>query len=96
MTTGRRTAERRRETAETTIAIALDLDGTGVATVSTGLPLFDHMLAQLGKHGGFDLTVGATGDLEVDAHHTVEDTGITLGTPEEDDRFLAALREVLT
>ncbi|MEZ5209013.1 MAG: imidazoleglycerol-phosphate dehydratase HisB [Acidimicrobiales bacterium] len=55
------------------------IDGTGAVEVSTGLPFFDHMLAQLGRHGGFDLTVRATGDLEIDAHHTVEDTGILLG-----------------
>ncbi|GAC1537619.1 MAG: imidazoleglycerol-phosphate dehydratase HisB [Ramlibacter sp.] len=57
----------------------MNLDGTGVATVGTGLPFFDHMLAQLGKHGGFDLTLSAQGDLEVDGHHTVEDVGITFG-----------------
>ncbi len=74
-----RTATRSRVTKETSIEIELDLDGTGVATVGTGLPFFDHMLAQLGKHGGFDLTLSAHGDLEVDAHHTVEDVGIALG-----------------
>jgi len=74
-----RTATRSRVTKETSIEIELDLDGTGVATVGTGLPFFDHMLAQLGKHGGFDLTLSAQGDLEVDAHHTVEDVGIALG-----------------
>lgn len=77
----RRHAERRRETKETSIEISIDLDaaGGGVVEVSTGLPFFDHMLAQLGRHGGFDLTVKAVGDLEIDAHHTVEDTGILLG-----------------
>lgn len=74
-----RHAERTRRTHETEISIAIDLDGTGAVTVSTGLPFFDHMLAQLGRHGGFDLTVEARGDLEIDAHHTVEDTGILLG-----------------
>ncbi len=74
-----RTATRSRVTKETSIEIELNLDGIGVATVSTGLPFFDHMLAQLGKHGGFDLTLSAQGDLEVDAHHTVEDVGIALG-----------------
>ena len=59
--------------------MAVDLDGTGATEVSTGLPFFDHMVSQLGRHGGFDLTVAAAGDLEVDAHHTVEDVGITLG-----------------
>ena len=68
-----------RNTRETQIEITLDLEGTGAVTVSTGLPFFDHMLAQLGRHGGFDLDLVATGDLEVDAHHTVEDVGILLG-----------------
>jgi imidazoleglycerol-phosphate dehydratase len=66
--------------------VALDVDGTGVVDVSTGVPFYDHMLSQLGKHGGFDLTVTAKGDLEVDLHHTVEDVGIVLGQ---------ALREAL-
>jgi len=74
-----RTAKRSRVTKETSIEIEIDLDGTGQATAATGLPFFDHMLAQLGKHGGFDLTLSARGDLEVDAHHTVEDVGIALG-----------------
>jgi imidazoleglycerol-phosphate dehydratase len=68
-----------RTTNETEITLALDLDGTGRVDVATGLPFFDHMLNQLGRHGGFDLTVDASGDLEIDAHHTVEDTGIALG-----------------
>jgi imidazoleglycerol-phosphate dehydratase len=76
---GARTAVRHRTTKETEIAVRLDLDGTGQTVVSTGLPFFDHMLSQLGRHGGFDLELRATGDLEVDAHHTVEDTGIVLG-----------------
>jgi len=74
-----RSATRSRVTKETSIEIELDLDGTGQATVGTGLPFFDHMLSQLGKHGGFDLTLSARGDLDVDAHHTVEDVGIALG-----------------
>ena len=74
-----RRAVRTRTTKETSIEIDLDLDGHGQVVVSTGLPFFDHMLAQLGKHGGFDLTVKANGDLDVDAHHTVEDVGILLG-----------------
>ena len=74
-----RTATRQRATKETDIDVRLDLDGSGKAEVSTGLPFFDHMLEQLGRHGGFDLTLSARGDLEVDAHHTVEDTGIVLG-----------------
>ncbi|MGY6500169.1 MAG: imidazoleglycerol-phosphate dehydratase HisB [Acidimicrobiales bacterium] len=83
-----RRAERTRATKETSIEIGLDLDATegGVVDVSTGLPFFDHMLSQLGRHGGFDLRVAATGDLEIDAHHTVEDTGILLG-----EVFAAAL-----
>ena len=74
-----RSASRSRTTNETKIDISLDLDGTGQVDVSTGLPFFDHMVAQLGKHGGMDLAVHAEGDLEIDAHHTVEDTGITFG-----------------
>ena len=68
-----------RRTKETSVAVELVLDGSGTAAVETGLPFFDHMLSQLGRHGGFDLTVGAQGDLDVDAHHTVEDVGIVLG-----------------
>jgi imidazoleglycerol-phosphate dehydratase len=68
-----------RKTKETSIEIDLDLDGSGAVAVTTGLPFFDHMVGQLGKHGGFDLTVRAEGDLDVDAHHTVEDVGIALG-----------------
>jgi imidazoleglycerol-phosphate dehydratase len=74
-----RTATRHRATKESDVAVAIDLDGTGVTEVSTGLPFYDHMLDQLGRHGGFDLTVKATGDLHVDSHHTVEDTAIVLG-----------------
>ena len=69
-----------RETKETKVEVRLNLDGTGVNDVATGVPFFDHMLDQLGRHGRFDLTVRTTGDLEVDAHHTVEDTGIALGS----------------
>jgi imidazoleglycerol-phosphate dehydratase len=74
-----RSATRRRTTAETDIDITIDLDGDGATDVSTGLPFFDHMLDQLGRHGGFDLRIVAKGDLHVDGHHTVEDVGITLG-----------------
>ena len=74
-----RTATVTRATAETRIAVELDLDGDGVTDVSTGVPFFDHMLDQLGRHGRLNLAVQADGDLEVDAHHTVEDVGIALG-----------------
>jgi imidazoleglycerol-phosphate dehydratase len=74
-----RTATKRRATKETSIEVVVDLDGAGTTDVSTGLPFFDHMVSQLGRHGGFDLRVLARGDLDVDAHHTVEDVGITLG-----------------
>lgn len=74
-----RTASRRRATKETSIEIEIDLDGTGVTDVSTGIPFYDHMLDQLGRHGGFDLTVKAEGDLHIDTHHTVEDVAIALG-----------------
>jgi len=74
-----RTARVERVTHETQILVELNLDGTGVVKVDTGVPFFDHMLAQLGKHGCLDLTVRAKGDTEIDAHHTVEDTAITLG-----------------
>ncbi|HEY5026619.1 MAG TPA: imidazoleglycerol-phosphate dehydratase HisB [Acidimicrobiales bacterium] len=75
----RRAASRRRRTKETSIDVEMALDGTGSVEVETGLPFFDHMISQLGRHGGLDLTVKATGDLHVDAHHTVEDVGIVLG-----------------
>lgn len=68
-----------RTTKETTVRVALRLDGQGRATAETGIPFFDHMLQQLGTHAGFDLEVQAKGDLEVDAHHTVEDVGLALG-----------------
>jgi imidazoleglycerol-phosphate dehydratase len=76
---GRRAATVARTTSETDILIELDLDGTGRNEATTGLPFFDHMLSQLGRHGGFDLVVRAIGDLQIDAHHTVEDVGIALG-----------------
>jgi imidazoleglycerol-phosphate dehydratase len=79
MSPGPRVAARQRRTKETAIDVEVDLDGTGSVEVETGLPFFDHMLSQLGRHGGMDLTVKATGDLHVDAHHTVEDVGIVLG-----------------
>lgn len=74
-----RFAEISRTTNETTVALRLNLDGMGETSVSTGVGFFDHMLDQLGRHSGFDLTVEASGDLQVDSHHTVEDVGIVLG-----------------
>lgn len=68
-----------RQTAETTIHVELDVDGTGRADVTTGIGFYDHMLTAFAKHGRFDLTLRCTGDLEVDAHHTMEDCGIALG-----------------
>ena len=69
-----------RETRETRITVTIDLDGTGKADLSTGIGFFDHMLDGFARHGLFDLTVRCEGDLQVDCHHTIEDTGITLGT----------------
>lgn len=81
-----RTAHVERTTKESSVVIDLNLDGTGQVEVETGVPFFDHMVNQLGRHGGFDLTVRSTGDLHIDAHHTVEDTALALGQ---------ALREAL-
>lgn len=81
-----RFARAQRTTKESDVLVELEVDGTGTADVDTGVPFFDHMLAQLGKHGGFDLVVRTKGDLEVDAHHTVEDTSLAVGQ---------ALREAL-
>ena len=75
-----RTGRAQRSTKESTVLVELDLDGSGTCAVSTGVPFFDHMLSQLGKHGGFDLRVESQGDLEVDAHHTVEDTSLAVGS----------------
>ncbi len=83
--TGRQAA-RQRATRETRVAVTIDLDGSGRTEIETGLPFYDHMLDQLGRHGGFDLTVHTEGDLHVDSHHSVEDTAIVLGE---------ALREAL-
>ena len=74
-----RTAQRTRSTKETSIEVAINLDGSGTGDVSTGIPFYDHMLDQLARHGGFDLTVRATGDLHIDTHHTAEDVAITVG-----------------
>ncbi|MEG0821830.1 MAG: imidazoleglycerol-phosphate dehydratase HisB [Burkholderiaceae bacterium] len=74
-----RTAEVVRHTAETQIRVEINLDGSGVAKLATGIGFFDHMLDQIARHGGIDLTVEAQGDLHIDGHHTVEDVGITIG-----------------
>ncbi|MEI6648235.1 MAG: imidazoleglycerol-phosphate dehydratase HisB [Actinomycetes bacterium] len=81
-----RTARVVRETKESSVDVLLNLDGSGAISIDTGVPFFDHMLSQLGKHAGFDLTVITKGDVEVDSHHTVEDTSLALGQ---------ALREAL-
>lgn len=78
-TSERRFAELSRTTKETDIVLSIDLDGSGAADIDTGVPFFDHMLDAFGRHGLFDLTVKAAGDIDVDAHHTVEDCGIVLG-----------------
>ena len=74
-----RTAEVTRNTNETQIRVALNLDGSGLQKLNTGVPFLDHMLDQIARHGLFDLDIEAKGDLHIDAHHTVEDVGITLG-----------------
>ena len=74
-----RTAQVTRNTLETRITVSLNLDGTGVSKLATGVPFLDHMLDQIARHGLIDLDIQATGDLHIDAHHTVEDTGITFG-----------------
>jgi len=74
-----RTAEISRKTKETDIAVRVNLDGLGKSSISTGIAFFDHMLEQLAKHGLFDLDISCKGDLQIDCHHTVEDTGIALG-----------------
>jgi imidazoleglycerol-phosphate dehydratase len=74
-----RSATVKRDTKETQITVTLNLDGTGRSTLNTGLPFLDHMLDQVARHGMFDLDIEARGDLHIDAHHTVEDVGITLG-----------------
>jgi imidazoleglycerol-phosphate dehydratase len=74
-----RTARVERTTAETKVLVELDLDGTGVGDIATGVGFFDHMLNQIARHGGLDLRVATEGDLEIDAHHTIEDTTLALG-----------------
>lgn len=76
---GERSSEIKRKTRETQIQVRIDLDGTGDSTISTGIGFFDHMLTHLAKHGLLNLEINCTGDLEVDAHHTVEDAGICIG-----------------
>ena len=79
MTQSNRTASIERDTSETQIKLKLDLDGAGVSKIETGIPFFEHMLTQISKHGMLDLEIVAQGDIEVDAHHTVEDVGIVFG-----------------
>src|SRR6187431_2636435 len=74
-----RSASRSRKTAETSIDLTIDLDGSGTSKIDTGVPFFDHMLTLFAKHGLFDLTLTAVGDTQVDNHHTIEDTGIVIG-----------------
>lgn len=81
-----RSASVARTTAESDVLVELELDGSGHADVRTGVPFYDHMMTQIGKHGGFDLRIRTTGDIEVDSHHTVEDTSLAFG---------AALRQAL-
>ncbi len=79
MVAEKRRASVSRKTKETDIVVAIDLDGSGRTDIDTGVPFFDHMLDAFGRHGAFDLSVKAAGDIQIDAHHTVEDTGIVLG-----------------
>lgn len=81
-----RTARVERKTKESSVLVEINLDGTGNVSVETGVPFFDHMMSQLGKHSGIDLTIQTKGDIEVDSHHTVEDTSLAFGQ---------ALREAL-
>ena len=74
-----RSAQIVRDTKETKIRVTVDLDGTGLCKISTGIGFFDHMLEQIARHGAFDITIEASGDLHIDGHHTVEDVGISLG-----------------
>lgn len=75
-----RSATVERVTHESAVLVSLELDGSGQAEIDTGVPFFDHMLHQIGKHGGFDLRVRTKGDIEIDSHHTVEDTSLAFGT----------------
>jgi imidazoleglycerol-phosphate dehydratase len=75
-----RFAKVERTTKESDVRVELELDGSGTADVATGVPFFDHMMTQIGKHAGFDLVIATTGDIEVDSHHTVEDTSLAFGS----------------
>ena len=91
-----RSASRQRETKETTIDLTLEVDGSGTAHASTGIPFFDHMLEQLGKHGGFALDAQCTGDLHIDEHHTVEDVALARKrTVEHEERPAAEIDRYL-
>jgi imidazoleglycerol-phosphate dehydratase len=80
MASSKRSSSISRTTSETDIRLELDVDGTGLSSINTGIPIFDHMLTLFSKHGRFDLTVEAKGDIEIDFHHTIEDVGIVLGS----------------
>ena len=80
MASSQRSSSISRTTSETDIRLELNVDGTGVSSINTGIPIFDHMLTLFSKHGRFDLTVEAKGDIEIDFHHTIEDVGIVLGS----------------
>src|SRR5690606_42113357 len=84
--TGTRTGRIERATSESSVLVELDLDGSGITDIDTGVPFYDHMLTALGKHSLMDLTVHAKGDVHVDSHHTVEDVGICIGERSEERR----------
>ena len=96
----RRVAHLQRETSESSIDLSLDLDGSGVSDIETTVPFYDHLLTAFAKHSLTDLTVRASGDIEIDVHHTVEDVGIphtlrvTAGTEQETSLFLEALGRI--
>ena len=90
-----RRARVERKTKESDIVVELDLDGTGRISIDTGVPFFDHMLTALGTHASFDLTVSARGDVEIEGHHTIEDTAIVLGTAAQYKAVARALRRAV-